>query len=160
MKNFIKDLQKWITIWIWIVLVLWISWISYAVWDWLKAESWDTLEIWKWNELVNKVETLETNLWSWSLLWSNLYSYTTADRLVNTNYTNDTWKSIVVMVTGKDSWNYSYLNMRIDDSLVIRSYLDNDAHWYPNSNWTIVVPNWSTYRVNWASAYLYWHELR
>jgi hypothetical protein len=51
MKNFLRNLQQWLSIWIGIVLTLSLSWAVYA-WVWMIASDWDSLTHTKWNEMV------------------------------------------------------------------------------------------------------------
>ncbi len=60
-----KKLNKYIK---WVASVFLTVWLSYSLiyaWNWLIASDGDTLTATKWNELVNKVTTLESNSTSW-----------------------------------------------------------------------------------------------
>jgi len=68
MKEIFKNLSKWIFIWLWIVLVLWVSYLAIKAWQttnpWIAettplggfyVNNWDTLSANKRNALVDKV---------------------------------------------------------------------------------------------------------
>lgn len=147
MKTFLKDLQRWIVMWLGIIFILWISWISYAVWNWLNAEAWDTLEIWKWNELVNKVKWIYTdsnwNVWVW------VVSPEVPLHIKSWNWISSTspWLWSIQI------WDYSWLHLAIDNNEIQVSDNGVAADLYFQDNWWNVwiwtnAPN-STLDVNW-----------
>jgi len=66
MKKIIKNLGQWITIWLWIVIVIWISGIAYSALSSLEATDTETLTAAKWNALV------EHAVPSWAVMAFNL----------------------------------------------------------------------------------------
>lgn len=77
MKKFLENFSKWIIQWLWILTIIWFVWIIYAAWTWsstspttivndnsLYTTPDNTLTSAKWNELVNKVISLESTVWN------------------------------------------------------------------------------------------------
>lgn len=116
-KQTIKDLKKWLTIWVWIALSVWIIGVSYAAFTTITTVNpWDTLTDTKWNEVVDRLNAIEkeqlATAWvnfDWSScswwIWNNectindFYNITKVIR-------NNTW-DYTVDFNQMDNWNYA-----------------------------------------------------
>lgn len=140
----LKQIKNWVLHWIGILFVFW---FAYA-WNGLLAEPWDTLSTDKWNELVNKVLNIETdvadkqNIVSWTCaVWSSIRTINN-DGTVVCDSPAGWWSTTKYSWTWCWScpyWSYTYSNIwyckwNSDKVLVI--------WWYTSSNWT---KNYSSY---------------
>ena len=70
MNNFLKNIKTWLSIWIWFILIVFLSWIVYSAWTnipELKKSSWEQLTSTTWNNLVDNIDYL--NWWLKIPVW-------------------------------------------------------------------------------------------
>lgn len=134
----LKQIKKWMLQWFWILLVVWLAWVSYAAFTWiawLAVSSWDTLTAQKWTNLVDAVddqystsETLTNKTWLWQPVYRKVVELTTPSG--STWVDNDvsaffTWAS----------------NCRVAEHIIYRSDGRNTTSTQSNSAWATDIKN-------------------
>ena len=83
MRNFLKNLQQWASIWVWFLLIVFLWWVAYAAWDYsTTVNTWDSLTAEKWNSVKDKVVSNDSSITSnaaaivpsWAVMPFNLAS--------------------------------------------------------------------------------------
>lgn len=110
----LTNLKKWIIQWIWIILVLILSWATYAAWSLLPTEiDWQTLTAAKWNAVIDRLNLINEK--SLATAWVN-FDWTNCPSNVCTingsyNISSITkiavWQYIVIFSTPMNNINYS-----------------------------------------------------
>ena len=87
--------------------------------------------------------------------WQNV----TSSRAANTTYTNSTQRPIQVSIVMRDSGNIDPASLLVGGSLAV--YAPDIAGGTPGSQqWTVIVPQGATYRLNTSNPVQHWAELR
>ena len=86
----LENIKKWMLQWIWILLIFWIVWITYAATIWTVSD-WETLTAETWNSLVNKVNLVDDStsgsnyirIWDVQIAWWPYTQKTTVNLAAN-----------------------------------------------------------------------------
>jgi len=136
MKNFLKHIQQWVSIWIGIVLILTLSWAVYA-WVWITASDWDSLDYTKWNEMVTILYSKITNTWNetvWGIKTFSSFPVTPSSN-PSTDYQVSNKKYVDDTVVSVPSWAVMSFNLASCPT----GWSEADGTWgTPDLRWTFV----------------------
>lgn len=158
----LEQIKKWIFQWIGIILVIAISWVSYAAWTSLSTETdWSILNATKWNAVINRLNSINQKSlatawvnfdwtsctwWAWSNECTIRDSYNVS-KVIRTL----TWRFKVVFLTPMDNSNYSanytawfwwdtnlWILSRSDVSLITNNSCEfASRHWGSDNNFIV-----------------------
>ena len=143
MNNLLSDLKKWLTIWFWIVMMLWLAWVSYAAFTWftaLQATPAESLTLTKWNDMVDAVkdeyktdwsEVLTSKIWDWKPVYRKVITAT-----VNTDNTA------------------TYVTLVHNDAE--RIFIEEVYVFVPAWNWHISMTAWQPWTFHLWASFNYW----
>jgi len=136
MKNFLKNLQQWATIWLWIVLIILLSWAVYA-WSWITASDLDSLDYTKWNEMVTTLNNKITNTGNEAVGGIKTFSSfpVTPSSNPSTDYQVSNKKYVDDTVVSVPSWAIMPFNLASCPT----GWSEADGTWWtPDLRWTFV----------------------
>ncbi len=168
MKNLVKSLKHGIVVWIWFILVIWISGIAYSALSSLTATTSETLTAAKWNNLVSHAVP------SWSVMAFNLASCPTDWSVADwSNWTPDLrWTFIRGMIWNLNSrdvsrslWDYQIDDFKSHNHSITTADILNTAAFIINdSSWDYIVSSdnvWANGAIKYKRYYsnnIWWTE--
>lgn len=142
-----KEIKKWLLQWLWIMIIVWISGISYAAFINISTVSdWEQLTSWKWNEIVNRLNAI--NQEQLATAWVNFDGRSCTGG--SGNECTIRWSYNILKVERQAVWRYlvSFSNT-MDNTNYSISGLSNNIDGNPDGNRWDVAPfkwnnNWNT----------------
>lgn len=165
----IKNINKWILQWLWILTVFVLSWVSYAAWTSLQDETtWTTITATKWNAIIDRLNSIDQK--SIATAWVN-FDWTTCtwwagnECSIKDSYNIlkvvklATWQYVVYFTSNMDNVNYSISWIVAYNATYQWAIMTNDERVAIKSMWNFGLWVYTPGASGWADSKNIWIQV-